>query len=84
MEFLIIENNIITNVIIADESFAAEIGALPYYDGAKIGDTYSPPEPPPDDITALQLAAAELAETQAAVQTQNELAMAELASMIGG
>ena len=42
------------------------------------------PEPPIDDITALQLAVAELAETQAADQTANELALAELAEMIGG
>lgn len=42
------------------------------------------PEPPIDDITALQLAVAELAETQTADQTANELALAELAEMIGG
>lgn len=43
------------------------------------------PEPPIDDITALQLAVAELAETQAADQTANELALAELAeTMMGG
>lgn len=42
------------------------------------------PEPTLDDITALQLAVAEMAETQAADQTANELALAELAEMIGG
>ena len=43
------------------------------------------PDPPIDDITALQLAVAELAETQSADQTANELAMAEIAEvMIGG
>ena len=43
------------------------------------------PEPRIDDVTALQLAVAELAETQAADQTANELALAELAeTMIGG
>lgn len=43
------------------------------------------PEPTLDDITALQLAVAELAETQAADQTANELALVELAeTMIGG
>ena len=42
------------------------------------------PEPQLDDITALQLAVAEMAETQAADQTTNELALAELAEMIGG
>lgn len=42
------------------------------------------PEPSLDDITSLQLAVAELAETQATDQTANELALAELAGMIGG
>ena len=42
------------------------------------------PEPTLDDITALQLAVAEMAETQANDQTANELALAELAEMIGG
>jgi hypothetical protein len=37
-----------------------------------------------DDITALQLAAAELAEAQAADQTANELALAELAEIVLG
>ena len=44
----------------------------------------TPPEPQIDDITALQLAVAELAETQAADQTANELALVELAEMMGG
>lgn len=42
------------------------------------------PEPPIDDITALQLAVAELAESQAADQTANELALAELAEIVLG
>jgi len=37
-----------------------------------------------DDITQIQLALAELAETQADVQTANELALAELAELITG
>ena len=40
------------------------------------------PEPPIDDITALQLAVAELAEAQAVDQTANELALAELAEIV--
>lgn len=43
-----------------------------------------PPEPIPDPITSLELAVAELAEQQADDQTANELALAELAGMIGG
>lgn len=40
--------NVIENIIVADSEFAESIGALPYYDGARIGETYSPPEPEPD------------------------------------
>ena len=43
-----------------------------------------PPEPQLDDITVLQLAVTELAETQANDQTANELALVELAEMMGG
>ncbi len=43
MSCLIVENSIITNIIEADTEFAASIGALAWYDGASIGDTYDPP-----------------------------------------
>lgn len=43
-----------------------------------------PLEPQIDDITALQLAVAELAETQAIDQTNNEIALAEIAEMVTG
>ena len=42
------------------------------------------PEPQTDDITALQLAVAEMAEIQTADQTANELALAELAEIVLG
>ena len=42
------------------------------------------PEPTLDDITALQLAVAEMAEIQTADQTANELALAELAEIVLG
>lgn len=49
MEFCIVNaDGIIENIIVADEDFAAEIGALPYYDGADIGAAYAPPEPDPE------------------------------------
>lgn len=41
------DENIIENIIVADEEFAAFIGAKESYDGAAVGDTYSPPPPPP-------------------------------------
>lgn len=48
MDYCIVNaEGIIENIIVADESFAAEIGALPTYDGAVIGGAYAPPEPEP-------------------------------------
>ena len=41
------DENIIENIIVADEEFALSNGAKESYDGAAIGDTYSPPAPPP-------------------------------------
>lgn len=40
--------NVIENIIVADESFANEIGALPYYEGADVGAVYAPPQPEPE------------------------------------
>lgn len=50
MEYLIITDNIITNIIVCDsDEIAAQFGAVPSYDGAKIGDPYDPPpEPEPE------------------------------------
>lgn len=45
------DENIIENIIVADEEFASAIGAKEGYDGAAIGDTYSPPAPPPPPPT---------------------------------
>ena len=49
MDYCIVNaDGIIENMIVADESFAAEIGALLSYDGAAIGEAYAPPEPEPE------------------------------------
>ena len=49
MEFCIVNaEGIIENIIVADEEFAAEIGAVPSYDGAAIGEAYAPPAPEPE------------------------------------
>lgn len=49
MDYCIVNaDGIIENIIVADESFAAEIGALPGYEGAAIGEAYAPPEPEPE------------------------------------
>jgi len=58
------ENNVIENIIVcADDETAAQFGAVPSYEGARIGDTYDPPlepepEPPPEYVTYSELAAA--------------------------
>lgn len=61
MDYLIVTDNTITNIIVCDDDqTAASFGAVPWYEGAKIGDAYSPPpepEPEPtldDRVTALE------------------------------
>ena len=49
MEFCIVNaDGIIENIIVADEAFAFESGAVPSYDGAAIGEEYAPPQLEPD------------------------------------
>nr|DAI57502.1 MAG TPA: hypothetical protein [Caudoviricetes sp.] len=48
MEYCIVEDGVIVNVIVAETDFAAEIGALPTYEGAAIGGAYTPPAPAPE------------------------------------
>lgn len=49
MEYCIVEDGIIANMIICDsDEIAAEFGAVPGYSGADIGQPYSPPEPEPE------------------------------------
>lgn len=70
---LTVEDGIVT-------AFTPDVGAWEAWQAE-----HPAPEPQIDDITLLQLAVAELAETQAADQTANELALAELAeTMMGG
>ena len=42
MEYCIVEDGVIVNMIVAETDFAAEIGALPAYEGAAIGGAQSP------------------------------------------
>lgn len=46
------DDNTITNIIVCDsDEIAAQFGAVPSYDGARIGDAYDPPpEPEPDTL----------------------------------
>ena len=47
MDYCILNSeNIITNIFVCDDpAFAEKIDAFPSYDGASIGDKYSPPIP---------------------------------------
>lgn len=43
MNYILVKEGKIDNVIEADEDFAKLIGAKPYYAGASVGDFYNPP-----------------------------------------
>ncbi len=54
MDYCILsEENMIENIIVCDsDEIAAQFGAVPSYEGARIGDTYDPPpEPEPEPTT---------------------------------
>lgn len=51
MEYCIVEDGVIVNMIVAEAGFAAEIGALPAYEGAAMGGAYTPPPPEPEPPT---------------------------------
>lgn len=68
MNYLIVKDGIVDNIIVADEAFAAETGALPWYGGAEIGKAYDPPT-----LDKLQAATADLAETVAGIIYQMDL-----------
>lgn len=61
MDYLVVEDGIITNIVVAEPDIAEELGFLPWYDGARIGAAYTPPaEAQPPDL-APQFRAAMLA-----------------------
>ena len=69
MEYCIVEDGVIVNIIVAEADFAAEIGALPAYEGAAIGGAYTPPPPEPEPPTTderLEKLDAELVSAQSA------------------
>lgn len=69
MEYCIVEDGVIVNMIVAEADFAAEIGALPAYKGAAIGRAYTPPPPEPEPPTTDERVAkleAELVSAQSA------------------
>lgn len=65
MGYCIVEDGVIVNIIVAEADFAAEIGALPGYDGAAIGGAYTPPPPEPEPPTT--------EERVAKLETENKL-----------
>lgn len=70
MDYLIVSDNIITNIIVcADDATAASFGAVPSYDGARIGDPYAPPPPPDPEPTEIEQLRAQVADLQNQILT---------------
>ena len=70
MTYLIVTDNIITNIIVcADDDTAASFGAVPSYNGARIGDSYAPPPPPDPEPTEIEQLRAQVADLQNQILT---------------
>ena len=70
MKFCLLLDNIITNIIVcSDNATAAQFGAVPSYDGARIGDTYAPPPPPEPEPTEIEQLRAQVADLQNQILT---------------
>ena len=70
MDYLIVTDNIITNIIVcASDEIAAQFGAVPSYDGARIGDPYDPPPPPEPEPTEVEQLRAQVADLQNQILT---------------
>ena len=70
MDYLIITDNIITNIIVcADDAAAGSLGAVPSYDGARIGDPYTPPPEPDPELTEIEQLRARVADLQHQILT---------------
>lgn len=56
MNYCIINSdNIIENIIVCEsDEVAAQFGAVASYDGAAIGEAYSPPPPPPTQLDRVE------------------------------
>lgn len=89
MDYLLIENGVIVNKIICeDDKTVALFGAVPSYEGAAIGDTYSPPAPPPtidERVTTLESDNTLLKQQLKAASDQNDFledCIAEMAEIV--
>ena len=70
MDYLLITDNIITNIIVcASDEIAAQFGAVPSYDGARIGDAYDPPPEPEPEPTEIEQLRAQVADLQNQILT---------------
>lgn len=82
------DENVIENIIVADETFAESIGAKPSYDGATIGAAYNPPAPPPtidERVTTLEADNDLLKQQLKAASDQNDFledCVAEMAQIV--
>ena len=73
------EDKQILNIIVCDADFAAELGALPSYDGAAIGVVYDPPAPEPaPPTTEERVAALESENTMLKAQVSAQSAVASI------
>lgn len=81
------DENIIENIIVCEnDEVALEFGAKPSYDGAAIGDTYSPPPPPPtidERVTTLESDNTLLKQQLKAASDQNDFLEDCIAEMAG-
>lgn len=70
MDYLIVSDNIITNIIVcASDEIAAQFGAVSSYDGARIGDPYDPPPEPEPEPTEVEQLRAQVADLQNQILT---------------
>ena len=68
--YCILSENIITNIIVcASDEAAAQFGAVPSYDGARIGDPYDPPPEPEPEPTEVEQLRAQVADLQTQILT---------------
>ena len=84
------DENIIENIIVCEnDEVALEFGAKPSYNGAAIGDTYSPPAPPAppptidERVTTLESDNALLKQQLKAASDQNDFLEDCIAEMAG-
>lgn len=88
MTYCIVSNGVIVNIIVAEANFAVEIGALPAYEGAAVGESYNPPPPPPtteERVAALEAENKLLKEQVSAQADQAEFyedCIAEMATVV--